>query len=176
MVSAASVLRGLVGRSIPTPGGHYCSDAAPGCACPGIGADPFDSLQAARHNKTDTLAVAANRLRNAKGARIARQDAVQNQEAPVVHRNARWTGQNRLLFACSMILVLMGIQLLFGLLFGGTGDWMADLAGFCRFSLPPADGPAFCPVSDAIDDQRPRRTASLKSESRSAPVTWVAAK
>ncbi|TMV10180.1 rhomboid family intramembrane serine protease [Ruegeria sediminis] len=32
--------------------------------------------------------------------------------------------------AFNLILVLMGIQLLFGLLFGGTSDWVADLGGF----------------------------------------------
>jgi len=32
--------------------------------------------------------------------------------------------------AFSLIAVLMGIQLLFGLLFGGTPDWIADLGGF----------------------------------------------
>ncbi|WP_171211786.1 rhomboid family intramembrane serine protease [Ruegeria sp. HKCCA5426] len=32
--------------------------------------------------------------------------------------------------AFSLIAVLMGIQLLFGLLFGGTLDWVADLGGF----------------------------------------------
>ena len=32
--------------------------------------------------------------------------------------------------AFSLIAMLMGIQLLFGLLFGGTLDWVADLAGF----------------------------------------------
>ena len=32
--------------------------------------------------------------------------------------------------AFSLIGFLMGIQLLFGLLFGGTSDWQADLAGF----------------------------------------------
>lgn len=35
--------------------------------------------------------------------------------------------QNR---AFTLIAVLMGIQLLFGLIFGGTQDWVADLAGF----------------------------------------------
>lgn len=33
--------------------------------------------------------------------------------------------------AFSMIGFLMGIQLVFGLLFGGGYDWVADLAGFC---------------------------------------------
>lgn len=38
--------------------------------------------------------------------------------------------------AFSLIAVLMGIQLLFGLLFDGQGDWVADLAGFATgFSL-----------------------------------------
>jgi len=32
--------------------------------------------------------------------------------------------------AFGLIGVLLGIQLLFGLLFGGSGDWIADLAGF----------------------------------------------
>ncbi|MEX0366887.1 MAG: rhomboid family intramembrane serine protease [Ruegeria sp.] len=32
--------------------------------------------------------------------------------------------------AFNLIAVLMGIQLLFGLLFGGTNDWVADLGGF----------------------------------------------
>jgi len=32
--------------------------------------------------------------------------------------------------AFSLIAVLMGIQLVFGLLFGGTSDWVADLGGF----------------------------------------------
>lgn len=32
--------------------------------------------------------------------------------------------------AFSLISVLMGIQLVFGLLFGGSADWVADLAGF----------------------------------------------
>ncbi len=32
--------------------------------------------------------------------------------------------------AFSLIAVLMGIQLLFGLIFGGTLDWVADLGGF----------------------------------------------
>ena len=32
--------------------------------------------------------------------------------------------------AFQLIAVLMGIQLLFGLLFGGTSDWVADLGGF----------------------------------------------
>ena len=32
--------------------------------------------------------------------------------------------------AFQLIAVLMGIQLLFGLIFGGTGDWVADLGGF----------------------------------------------
>lgn len=32
--------------------------------------------------------------------------------------------------AFSLIAVLMGIQLLFGLLFGGSNDWLADLSGF----------------------------------------------
>ena len=32
--------------------------------------------------------------------------------------------------AFSLIAVLMGIQLLFGLIFGGTSDWVADLGGF----------------------------------------------
>jgi membrane associated rhomboid family serine protease len=32
--------------------------------------------------------------------------------------------------AFSLIAFLMGIQLLFGLLFGGTADWVADLCGF----------------------------------------------
>ncbi len=32
--------------------------------------------------------------------------------------------------AFNLIAVLMGIQLLFGLLFGGTSDWVADLGGF----------------------------------------------
>lgn len=32
--------------------------------------------------------------------------------------------------AFSLISMLMGIQLLFGLLFGGSPDWVADLAGF----------------------------------------------
>ncbi|WP_146345951.1 rhomboid family intramembrane serine protease [Phaeobacter marinintestinus] len=32
--------------------------------------------------------------------------------------------------AFSLIAMLMGIQLLFGLLFGGNNDWVADLAGF----------------------------------------------
>ncbi len=32
--------------------------------------------------------------------------------------------------AFSLIAMLMGIQLVFGLIFGGTNDWVADLAGF----------------------------------------------
>ncbi|MEM6658891.1 MAG: rhomboid family intramembrane serine protease [Pseudomonadota bacterium] len=32
--------------------------------------------------------------------------------------------------AFQLIAVLMGIQLLFGLIFGGTSDWVADLGGF----------------------------------------------
>ncbi|MEO1732896.1 MAG: rhomboid family intramembrane serine protease [Pseudomonadota bacterium] len=32
--------------------------------------------------------------------------------------------------AFSLIVVLMGVQLLFGLFFGGNGGWVADLAGF----------------------------------------------
>lgn len=32
--------------------------------------------------------------------------------------------------AFSLIAMLMGIQLLFGLIFGGNNDWIADLAGF----------------------------------------------
>lgn len=32
--------------------------------------------------------------------------------------------------AFTLIGFLMGIQLLFGVIFGGTGDWVADLAGF----------------------------------------------
>lgn len=32
--------------------------------------------------------------------------------------------------AFSLIAMLMGVQLLFGLLFGGSPDWIADLAGF----------------------------------------------
>ncbi|WP_171101017.1 rhomboid family intramembrane serine protease [Ruegeria sp. HKCCD7255] len=32
--------------------------------------------------------------------------------------------------AFSLIAMLMGIQLVFGLLFGGTSDWVADLGGF----------------------------------------------
>jgi len=32
--------------------------------------------------------------------------------------------------AFSLIAILMGIQLLFGLIFGGSRDWVADLAGF----------------------------------------------
>ncbi len=32
--------------------------------------------------------------------------------------------------AFTLIGFLMGIQLIFGLLFGGTPDWVADLAGF----------------------------------------------
>lgn len=32
--------------------------------------------------------------------------------------------------AFSLIAMLMGIQLVFGLLFGGNNDWLADLAGF----------------------------------------------
>lgn len=34
--------------------------------------------------------------------------------------------------AFSLIGFLMGIQLLFGLLFGGQGDWLADIAGFAN--------------------------------------------
>jgi len=38
--------------------------------------------------------------------------------------------------AFQLIAVLMGIQLLFGLIFGGTSDWVADLGGFATgFSL-----------------------------------------
>ena len=32
--------------------------------------------------------------------------------------------------AFSLIGILVAVQLLFGLLFGGTGDWVADIAGF----------------------------------------------
>ena len=32
--------------------------------------------------------------------------------------------------AFQLIAMLMGIQLLFGALFGGTNDWVADLGGF----------------------------------------------
>jgi rhomboid protease GluP len=38
--------------------------------------------------------------------------------------------------AFSLISILMGIQLVFGLIFGGSPDWVADLAGFATgFSL-----------------------------------------
>lgn len=38
--------------------------------------------------------------------------------------------------AFTMIAVLMGMQLLFGLIAGGSSDWIADLAGFgCGFAL-----------------------------------------
>ncbi|MDC0739020.1 rhomboid family intramembrane serine protease [Cognatishimia sp. SS12] len=33
--------------------------------------------------------------------------------------------------AFTLIAFLLGIQLVFGVLFGGSGDWVADLAGFC---------------------------------------------
>ncbi|MBO9411511.1 MULTISPECIES: rhomboid family intramembrane serine protease [unclassified Ruegeria] len=44
--------------------------------------------------------------------------------------------------AFSLIAVLMGIQLLFGLIFGGTLDWVADLGGFSTgFALSFVVGP-----------------------------------
>lgn len=44
--------------------------------------------------------------------------------------------------AFSLIAMLMGIQLLFGLIFGGTPDWVADLAGFAAgFALAPVLAP-----------------------------------
>lgn len=44
-----------------------------------------------------------------------------------IDRGAR--GENRL-GAFSLIAFLLGIQLLFGLLFGGGNDWLADIVGF----------------------------------------------
>ncbi len=44
-------------------------------------------------------------------------------------RNLSMVGENQAR-AFQLIAVLMGIQLLFGLLFGGTLDWVADLGGF----------------------------------------------
>lgn len=41
----------------------------------------------------------------------------------------RVTGDNQMR-AFSLIAMLLGIQLLFGALFGGNGDWVADLVGF----------------------------------------------
>lgn len=43
--------------------------------------------------------------------------------------NLRMLGENQTR-AFSLIAMLLGIQLLFGALFGGNGDWVADLAGF----------------------------------------------
>lgn len=44
--------------------------------------------------------------------------------------------------AFSLIAFLMGIQLVFGILFGGSKDWIADLAGFaCGFGLSFAVSP-----------------------------------
>ncbi len=40
------------------------------------------------------------------------------------------TGENQMR-AFLLIGLLMGVQLVFGLLFGGGNDWLADLAGFC---------------------------------------------
>lgn len=40
------------------------------------------------------------------------------------------TGENQMR-AFLLIGLLMGVQLIFGLLFGGGNDWLADLAGFC---------------------------------------------
>ena len=42
--------------------------------------------------------------------------------------NLAGTGQSHRAF--SLIALLLGIQLVFGLLFGGTKDWVADVAGF----------------------------------------------
>lgn len=42
----------------------------------------------------------------------------------------RMLGENQTK-AFSLIAMLLGIQLLFGALFGGSGDWLADLTGFC---------------------------------------------
>lgn len=41
----------------------------------------------------------------------------------------RMVGENQSR-AFSLIALLLGIQLIFGALFGGSGDWVADLAGF----------------------------------------------
>ena len=44
--------------------------------------------------------------------------------------------------AFTLIAFLMGIQLVFGILFGGSRDWIADLAGFgCGFALSFAVSP-----------------------------------
>lgn len=44
--------------------------------------------------------------------------------------------------AFSLIAVLLGLQLLFGLLFGGTNDWVAEIAGFAvGFALTPLVAP-----------------------------------
>jgi membrane associated rhomboid family serine protease len=44
--------------------------------------------------------------------------------------------------AFSLIGVLLGLQLLFGLIFGGTNDWVAEVAGFAfGFAVTPAVAP-----------------------------------
>lgn len=44
--------------------------------------------------------------------------------------------------AFSLIGVLLGIQLLFGLIFGGTNDWIAEVAGFAfGFAITPIAAP-----------------------------------
>ncbi|MFC3612391.1 rhomboid family intramembrane serine protease [Lutimaribacter marinistellae] len=47
----------------------------------------------------------------------------------ILWRRLSLVGENQAR-AFTLILFLMGIQLVFGLLFGGTKDWVADLAGF----------------------------------------------
>ncbi|MEY8841660.1 rhomboid family intramembrane serine protease [Cribrihabitans sp. XS_ASV171] len=47
----------------------------------------------------------------------------------ILWRRLSLVGENQAR-AFTLILFLMGIQLIFGLLFGGTNDWVADLAGF----------------------------------------------
>lgn len=50
-------------------------------------------------------------------------------------------GQNRLR-AFTLIGVLMGLQLIFGLLFGGSNEWLAELSGFAAgFALSPVLAP-----------------------------------
>lgn len=60
----------------------------------------------------------------------------------VLWARAKLTGGNQAQ-AFSLIAMLMGVQLLFGLLFGTDNTWLADLAGFCAgfalcFALVPA--------------------------------------